>query len=219
MRDGTDPAAYEAWYHTPRGQWIGAQECMLLQDLLRPSPDASLLDVGCGTGYFSRYFAGLGLSVTGLDPDPAALEFARSRGEDIHYLQGSALQLPFPDRAFDHTLAVTSLCFIDEPLPALREMWRVSRHGLVLGLLHRHSLLYRQKHGQGSYTGARWDTVRDVRSWSDEFSSLAGMKVRYGIFLPGGNRLARLVENILPYWLPAGSFLAVALYRGRNCAS
>ena len=44
---------------------------------------------------------------------------------------------------------MTSLCFIDDPLPALREMWRVTRHALVLGLLNRHSLLHREKHGQG----------------------------------------------------------------------
>jgi len=208
-----DPGAYEAWYHTPRGHWIGVRECILLQGLLRPEAGDSLLDVGCGTGYFSRYFARLGLSVTGLDPDPAALGFARSQGDAIHYLQGSALKLPFPDRAFDHSLAVTSLCFVDDPLPALREMWRVTRHTLVLGLLNRHSLLYRQKQGEGSYAGARWDTAREVLGWVDGLSSVADRKVRFEIFLPGGNQLARLAEYILPHWLPAGSFLAVALYR------
>ncbi|MGD2112562.1 MAG: hypothetical protein PVI50_04185, partial [Gammaproteobacteria bacterium] len=84
--------------------------------------------------------------------------------------------------------------------------------------LHRHSLLYRNKHGRGSYAGARWDTVRDVQRWREGLSSLAGMKVRYGIFLPGGNWLARLAEHILPPWLPAGGFLAVALYREQECS-
>jgi len=52
-----------------------------------------------------------------------------------------------------------------------------------------------------------------VLEWIDGLSSVADRKVRYGIFLPRGNQLARLAEYILPPWLPAGSFLAVALYR------
>ena len=35
------------------------------------------------------------------------------------------------------TIAVTSLYFIDDPVLALREMWRMPRHALALGLLHR----------------------------------------------------------------------------------
>ena len=69
MQGGTDPAAYEAWYHAPRGAWIGDREFSLLTSLLHPQPGASLLDVGCGTGWFSRRFAEFGLRVTGIDPD------------------------------------------------------------------------------------------------------------------------------------------------------
>ncbi|HYQ71667.1 MAG TPA: class I SAM-dependent methyltransferase, partial [Gammaproteobacteria bacterium] len=172
-----------------------------------------LLDVGCGTGYFTRYFARLGLSVTGIDPDPIALGYARLQGDDIPYLQGSALELPFPDHAFDCTMAVTSLCFIDDPLPALREMWRVTRHALVLGLLNRYSLLHREKHGQGRYARARWDTVRGVvRKWLPALvPTPEDMIVRSAIFLPRGDRLARWSEQWLPAVLPWGGFLAVGM--------
>jgi 2-polyprenyl-3-methyl-5-hydroxy-6-metoxy-1,4-benzoquinol methylase len=74
----------EAWYHTRRGQWIGDREFNLLQNLLSPEAGASLLDVGCGAGHFSRRFARVGFSVTGIDPDFAALKFARVQGDDIH---------------------------------------------------------------------------------------------------------------------------------------
>ena len=115
MKGITDPAAYEAWYHTPRGCWIGDREFILLQSLLRTRKGGSLLDVGCGTGHFSRRFARIGLSVTGIDPDPAVLRCARTQGSDVHYLQVNAQELPFSDNAFDYMIAVTSLCFIDEP--------------------------------------------------------------------------------------------------------
>jgi SAM-dependent methyltransferase len=215
MQRIADPAAYEDWYHTPRGQWIGEREGSLLRNLLRPEAGDSLLDVGCGTGYFTRHFARLGLSVTGIDPDPAALRFAHSQGGGIRYLQGSALELPFPDQTFDCTLAVTSLCFIDDPLPALREMWRVTRHALVLGLLNRYSLLHREKHGHGGYAGARWDTARVVvRKWLPVLVPMPEeITVRSAIFLPRGNRLARWSEQWLPAVLPWGGFLAIGVRR------
>ena len=213
MKSITDPAAYEAWYHTPRGQWIGEREFILLQNMLRPQAGSSLLDVGCGTGYFSRRFARSGLSVTGIDHDPAALKYARLQENDIHYMQASALELPFSDNTFDYTIAVTSLCFIDDPLQVLREMWRVSRHAMAIGLLNRQSLLQRRKRGQGSYRGARWDTAGEVlKEWLPVLAPAPKDTVlRSAIFLPQGSRIARWSEQVLPGTLPWGGFLAVGL--------
>jgi len=206
-----NPAEYDAWYHTPRGAWIGTSEFSLLQSLLQPAAGASLLDVGCGTGWFSRRFAGHGLQVTGIDPDPAALAYARSQGGEVTWMEASAMALPFADNRFDYSVAVTSLCFIDEVQQAVYEMWRVSRHAMVLGLLNRRSLLYRQKHGKGSYTGARWDTARDVREWTRGLQPEPRVITRYCLFLPGGSRLSMMAEHVMPQCLPVGSFLAVAL--------
>lgn len=213
MKGVTDPAAYEAWYHAPRGRWIGDREFILLQTLLGAGRSGSLLDVGCGTGHFSRRFARLGLSVTGIDPDPEALEFAQKRGNGIHYVEGNALDLPFPGAAFDYTIAVTSLCFIDDPAKVLGEMWRVTRHTVVLGLLNRHSLLYWQKHGRGSYASARWDTARKVLGeWMPLLAPTpAKVEVRSAIFLPGGTRVARWGERWLPGTLLWGGFLGLGM--------
>ena len=209
----TDPAAYESWYHTPRGRWVGDREFILLQSLLGTRKGDALLDAGCGTGYFSRRFARSDLSVTGIDPDLETLRFARTQGEAVHYMQGDALALPFSDNTFDCTIAVTSLCFIDDPLQALRELWRVSRHTLALGLLNRNSLLHWQKQGQGSYLGARWDTAGEVlRAWIPVLMPTPNeIAVRSAIFLPKGTPVARWSEQWLPRTLPWGGFLAIGL--------
>jgi len=206
-----NPVEYEAWYHTPRGAWIGNTEFSLLQSLLNPIAGARLLDVGCGTGWFSRRFAGQGLQVTGIDPDPKALAYARSQGAELCWMEASATALPFADNSFDYSAAVTSLCFIDDVEQAVQEMWRVSRHGMVLGLLNRRSLLYRQKHGSGSYDGARWDTLADVKTWVARLRPAPCLETGYAIFLPGGGILARMTEKMLPSCMPFGVFLAVVL--------
>ncbi|MFO7594455.1 MAG: class I SAM-dependent methyltransferase [Pseudomonadota bacterium] len=212
MEGISNPATYEAWYHTRRGSWIAAHEFSLLQHLLNPSPQASLLDVGCGTGHFSRRFARLGLAVTGIDPDTEALNYAKRENGNIIYLPGSARNLPFTANSFDYTSAVTSLCFITEPAQALQEMWRVSRHGVVLGLLNRQSILHRMKQGQGSYRNARWDTVKGVQEWIAGLSPApTTIRIRSAIFLPQGNLLARWTETLLPNQLPWGGFLVVHL--------
>jgi SAM-dependent methyltransferase len=207
----SNPAEYEAWYHTPRGVWISNIEFSLLMKLLPPSPRGTLLDVGCGTGHFSRLFAETGFEVTGVDPDRTALSFARSYGARVSYLEGGAPALPFPDRAFDWCSAITSLCFVKNPVRALVEMWRVSRHGVLLGLLNRRSLLYLTKHERGAYRGARWDTVADVVEWCGALMPSPDVTVRSAVWLPGGGHLARKLEPCMPAQPCLGGFLGVGL--------
>lgn len=207
-----NPEHYDAWYRSARGAWIGDTEYRLLWRMLGAEPGASLLDVGCGTGYFSRRFAGDALAVTGVDPDPAMVEFAgarRVRGET--YLVGDARALPFADRHFDLCVAVTSLCFIAEQAQAIAEMLRVTRGRVALGLLNRHSLLYRQKgsgQGRGAYRGAHWHTSAEVRRLFAA-QRASGLDIRSAIFLPGAGPLARAAEPLVPSRLAVGGFLAV----------
>lgn len=217
MASINNPASYEAWYHTPRGRWIGDHEFALLEHLLKPEIGASLLDVGCGTGYFSRRFAQSGLTVTGIDPDTEALNFAKGQDKNqddkISYLQGNGMDLPFANNSFDYTSAITSFCFIDNPQQALREIWRVTRDALILGLLNKQSLLYRQKHGHGKYQGARWDKADEVlKEWVPALPTTPKtITTRTAIFFPQGNRIARWSEPLMPKQLPFGGFLAIYL--------
>ena len=102
-----DAGAYDAWYHTPRGAWIGETEFRLLRQQFRPERGESLLDIGCGTGYFTRRFAGeLGLETVGLDPNARWLDFARAHGAGTErYCIGSAESLPFSACSFDYTVS------------------------------------------------------------------------------------------------------------------
>lgn len=209
----SNPAEYEAWYHSPRGRWIGECEFNLIKRLLQPKTGTRLLDAGCGTGYFSRRFEQSGLNVSGIDPADDAIEFARSQGGDIDYQHACAESLPFDDLSFDYSSAITSLCFIDNPQQALAEMWRVTRTAMVLGLLNRHSLLYRSKHDRGSYRGARWDTPEEIMTeWIPALNPVpARIRMGSAIFFPSGNRLARIIETVIPNRILRGGFLVVVM--------
>ena len=204
-----EPAKYEAWYHTARGKWIAGVEWNLLIGLMQASAGNTLLDVGCGTGHFSRRFAEIGLKVTALDSDQVALDYARQQSEDIHYLHATALSLPFSNDSFDYVSAITSLCFVEPPQQALQEMWRVTRRGLLLGLLNKHSLLYWQKRHSRSYAGSRWDRIAVVKKWAKSLDpEPSRISVSNGVLVAGSGKFSRLVENSLGILLPFGAFIA-----------
>ncbi|MFJ7966459.1 class I SAM-dependent methyltransferase [Streptomyces sp. NPDC096324] len=154
-----------------------------------------VLDVGCGTGYLTRRMAavvGPRGTVTGVDPSPSVLAYARRRrgagqGAACAYREGVAENLDFQDGSFDTVVTSLMLHHLPEELrpAALAEMGRVVRPGgrlLVVefrpprGALGRHlvhgGLGHAMSHNRtdlldGLVTGAGFE-IRgsgDVRPW------------------------------------------------------
>jgi SAM-dependent methyltransferase len=205
-----NPADYDAWYATPRGRWIGETEYALAARLLAAQSGDSLLDVGCGTGWFTRRAAADGLVATGLDPNAVWLDYARTHiSPTLSWVEGDARDLPFADASFDHVLSIAALCFVDDERRAVAEAVRVARHRFAIGWLNRSSLLYWQKGregGSGAYRGARWHSAGEVRAL---FSGLPVRKLKLcsAIFLPSATRTARCLERAIPGALPWGGLL------------
>lgn len=147
-----DPAlasGYEAWY-ADQGRRADRLEKALLRWFIAHFPrSGSILEVGCGTGHFTRWFEGLGLRAVGLDISAIMLEIAKGHGGDL-WVHGDASDLPFPGGAFDLLAMITTLEFLDDPLAALREAGRVARKGLILGVINRESWIARRYRRQGS---------------------------------------------------------------------
>jgi len=109
-----------------------------------------LLDLGCGTGRFSRWFARRGAQVTGIDFSAGALAIARkqSQGNNPTYRHGSVFELA-EEQAYDliFTWGVLTIacCDRDQLLDALTRIRRALRpDGRLLltepiheGFLHR----------------------------------------------------------------------------------
>jgi ubiquinone/menaquinone biosynthesis C-methylase UbiE len=114
----------------------------------------SVLDIGCGTGYFTRRAACAvtpGGEVIGIDPSAPMIDYAsRSAAPNCSFQVGSAQDLPFPDASFD--LVISSLAFHHLPVKdrstALSQAYRVLRPGgrLLIAELGRRSLHNRAVH-------------------------------------------------------------------------
>jgi SAM-dependent methyltransferase len=89
-----------------------------------------VLDVGCGTGAITAELARRSRGeVTGIDSDPAMVEFARQYAPDVRFELGDALELPFPDEHFDVVCCHFVLLWVQDPQRAVREMARVTCKG------------------------------------------------------------------------------------------
>jgi len=163
---------YEAWYSTPLGSFVIAEEQEALLEAVAGAT-GRLLEVGAGTGWWSRILARRGFRVTALEPSSAMRRVGAGRGlEPIEWVAGTAERLPDPSEAFDVVLLMTVLEFLPEPGRALTEAWRVVRPGgrLVVGHLDALSpwaALYRRlgDRGVSPWTRARFVESDDVVNW------------------------------------------------------
>jgi len=93
---------------------------------------AALLDVGCGSGYFSRAMADGGAKVTAFDISPRMIEHARKTfGSGITYevLDATTLGDHYPEAAFDVVTACMSLQDMPDVPAVLRGVHRVMKPG------------------------------------------------------------------------------------------
>ena len=91
----------------------------------------SLLDVGCGDGWYTVRFAEMVKEATGLDPSEQAIGFAKQLVKKAAFKVGSATDIPFSDEAFDVVVSIQTLEHISpKALPrACEEIVRVVKRG------------------------------------------------------------------------------------------
>jgi ubiquinone/menaquinone biosynthesis C-methylase UbiE len=104
-----------------------------LRELLPPDPTGRFLDLGCGTGNYTRALAQGGGAWVGVDASEVMLSAARARGDGIAWHLANVAALPFPDAVFDAAVSTLALHHFDDLEAAFREARRVLRGGpLVL---------------------------------------------------------------------------------------
>lgn len=138
--DAAVARAYQDWYSGPGFFADYAERTLLEKMLARLRGVATVLEVGCGTGHFTRWLAGLGFEVIGADRSAAMLAEGRRLCSPPCIL-ADAQDLPFATGVFDLVAMITALEFIADPVRAVAEAVRVARKGLLLGVLNQCSVL------------------------------------------------------------------------------
>ena len=117
-----------------------------LYDAYRPSPPPEaieifgqltgrdVLEVGAGTGLWTRFLEGHGANVTVVEPDDAMREVLERKSPEVPSLVGTAEDLPVPDESFDVVVVSSAWHWFEQP-QATREMARVLRDGAKLYVL------------------------------------------------------------------------------------
>jgi SAM-dependent methyltransferase len=104
-------------------QWFGLRDSM------------SILDLGCGPGYFTEFVAELlpNAAITAVEADTAMLDVARQRFRDelreIVAIEARAEETGLPDASFDFVIARLLFQHLREPSAVVREAMRVLKPG------------------------------------------------------------------------------------------
>ena len=181
--------SYDSWYAGRRGAMYDCLEKKLIANVLPAKTEGKkLLEIGCGTGHWSRFFSQCGFEVTGLDISERMVNTALQKGiPNVSFHIADGHLLPFQDSTFDLTAAITTLEFVRDAEVVLREMIRCTRKPgrILLGMLNGLSTVNRRKQRRGRpenpYAAARLFSPVELR----EFLELYGhVEIIVGGFVP-----------------------------------
>lgn len=129
-----------------RGQSLGYTRMVRnVFEELQPQPGTTILDVGCGSGVVGRWMAGYTAKqnpIVGVDINRYLLSEATAAaqraqlGDLLHYQEGNAEALPFPDNHFDVTFSTTVMEEVDAD-KMLAELIRVTKPSGRVGVIVR----------------------------------------------------------------------------------
>ncbi len=160
---------YDRWYKTREGGIYDLFEKQAILSLVGSEPSkGNLLEVGCGTGWWSCFFSQLGYTVTGVDLSPEMVAIAQSKHIPAASFQVTdAHDLPFVDNSFAASAAIAAIEFMKDAETVVKEMVRCTQRPggtIYLGLLNASSKINRQRaEKKGSlYEKARFFNLEEI---------------------------------------------------------
>ena len=101
-----------------------------LMPWLPKNKDLTVVDLGCGTGFFTDLLSSNYDTVIGFDISSSMLNYAKKkRASSIHWLEGDAHKLPFQDNSIDVIYSNLVIQWCDPLNVAITEILRVLKPG------------------------------------------------------------------------------------------
>jgi len=120
-----DHGAGEIWnWESPAGRLRLARRVKMISSHLKPG--MTVLELGCGAGYFTQELARSGADIIAIDVSPELLEIARTNcsSPNVQYQIQNAYALSYSDAVFDSVVGSSVLHHL-EIEEALRDIHRV----------------------------------------------------------------------------------------------
>ena len=139
-----------AYFHpNPISRHLFRKRLRIVMSLLGNQPSETLLDAGCGIGYFLPTLARFSRRVEALDRHAVSVGFARRivgnrRLDGVGLACGDLLTLPYRDGTFDAIVSLSTFEHIQALDVACREIRRVAKEGarIVIGFPLEGSLFF-----------------------------------------------------------------------------
>ena len=96
---------------------------------LRPTPDGTYLDIGCGTGNYTHEFAKKGFDFIGVDPSRSMLEKAKLKNPSVLWKLGSAENIGLPKSSVDGIIGFLTLHHWANLEMGFSELYKVLKAG------------------------------------------------------------------------------------------
>jgi SAM-dependent methyltransferase len=214
-----DALAYERWAKEPENRAALELEFRLMRELLDPRKGETVVDIGCGIGLSLEALLDMGLRVTGLDPSNDMLDVAiRKVGNRVDFYRGYAEDLPFDDNSFNYGCLFTTLEFVDEPLKALEEAFRVAKDQVFIGVLNRYAIKGIQMRVKGMfnetfYNHAQFFSVWELKQMIRSLLGAVPITWRTVCQLPttSGGYVESLEQSKIAQRCPFGAFVGIVV--------
>lgn len=201
----TGPRARDAWAKDEIDWGIfGIPESQV--NVLGDVAGLDVVELGCGTAYFSAWLAKRGARPVGVDPTPAQLETARAMQAEfgLHFplIEGVGEAVPLPDSSFDLAISEYGASIWADPYRWIPEAARLLRTGGRLVFLRNSTLVILC---QELEPPAKEQLVRPQRGlhrieWEDtgEVEFHLGPGDLVDVLAANGFQLERLIELFAP---------------------
>lgn len=190
-----------------------------------PIKGLSVLDICCGSGMISEYYAKEGVKVTGTDISPGCIKRAKIRsqryGFSAKFQVADGENLPSSDNSFDIISVHDGLHHLNNAKKAVKEMARLAKKGVIIiepakALITKLSILLGVSL---KYEGA--DFVYrfkkdELTSWLKEFGIKKVLIKRYIMYYPHQpGRFFRIFDNMVLFYIAKRMFQVINILFGK----
>ena len=97
----------------------------------------TILDLGCGPGFYCNVLEEMGYEVTGADYSETTIDLARKRYPKIKFLVEDGYNMNLGDKSFDLVISIGALQCVYKYEDFLLEMTRVASKAIIISTIHR----------------------------------------------------------------------------------